>query len=107
MDVLSQIQSGKLTGTVEDIIFWTLGMQEFDSKSYEEAIKFWEKINLYSSREEYASIYAVIGLNYFKLRLNEQALKYLNLALILKPNDGSAYNNRGLAYFAIGNYDKA
>ena len=47
------------------------------------------------------------GAAYLKKGAYDQAIKDLNKAIKLNPNDAFAYNNRGTAYFGKGEFDRA
>ena len=85
---------------------------KFYSKAIElnpnNAFAYSQRGNIYTLTLLHRSVsFFVAGINLSNAELQRAAINDLNKAIELKPDYGEAYNNRGLAYYMIKDYDKA
>ncbi len=108
---LSQIQEGKLQGDIDFIILWTLGTREYDRGKYQQALVYFENIDM-----EIGNLFFLIGHCYHKLEDFEkanahytQAIRYNGTMLRLNPQPEEAvvFFLRGNTYQELKNYNQA
>ena len=88
------------------------GNKSYYNKDYNSAIKLYNEALEFG---EYANVYYNIGTCYLNLRDYNSAIQSFEKAILLNPNFGMAYHNRGVAYMdgldkqerAIKDFDKA
>jgi len=114
IDNISKLEEGELIGDVEDIIWWILGSKHVEDKNYEQALFYFEKINI-TARPEYAGIYFTIGWVQDQLVRYDSAVSYYERSVELfeqqpqinSANRATALNNLGSAWHRKGAYDQA
>ena len=111
---LQDLRNGRLTGGVEDILFWVLGLRAYNEKEYRKSLAYFEKVNLKPGKEEFIGIFWYrAACNYFLDQLAE-AKECLNKAIKLDSSYARAYNSRGVIQkrlkkfkLALKDYSKA
>ena len=104
---LVELSGGKLTGTVEDLMYWSLGMREYDRNRYQQSIRYLERISVSVPKKEHAIIFKILGYNKSRLGNYEEAIEDFDLAIQLDPKYPNAYYSRGIAKHSLGNYEEA
>lgn len=111
---LQELRTGKLTGSVEDIIYWVLGLKEYEKREYVHSLGYLDKIVPDLRRKEYAMVFKQIGNCYYYTRDYEQAEYNYSKAIELDLDYATAHRNLGNVYgiqkkykLALAEYSKA
>lgn len=94
---ISSLAQGKLTGNVEDIVLWALGIRACIRKEYEKARDLFKKITHHDENQS-ALLNQAIAETYIYNKNYEKAIEYLDTAIIQNPNSLIALNNRAVIY---------
>lgn len=106
---LEEIESGIITGNIEEIVFWSVGLKFFNIERFNKALEYFTQIkkNRYS---EYAILYYLIANSMRRLeskkeepnRQNlEKAFSYSMIALELNPDDSIHYENANKMFYNV------
>lgn len=101
---ITELEKGILTGDVEEIIYWFLGMEAFKQGDLLSALSSFYEIDC-PERKECAHLYFLRGQILHDLGEYLLALKNYRLANSLGMEE--ALLNAGLCYFALGQHDEA
>jgi tetratricopeptide (TPR) repeat protein len=111
--VTTSIISGKISGKIEEIVFWSLGCFEYLNERYAKSRLYYKKVNT-KSKHNYAYILLQIA-NTFKIENNiDSALVYYNEIIKNDSTCSRAYLNRADTYhyfdkfkLSVDDYTKA
>jgi len=113
LDDISRIEEGIVTGNVEEVVYWNLGIREYFNKNYIAALSYFRKLSTRDS-QEYAEVYRAMGDCYSfgdtitnKNYNLKKAIKDFSKAIELNPKYANGYKNRGLSYKKIGKKEQA
>ena len=104
---LDRIADGEITGTVEDVIYWVLGMKAYYKDKYEQALGYWEEIEPEPGRKEYAVLLGYRANCNLFLGKYKETIQDFDRAIELDLNFATAYTNRGNAKLNLGEYEGA
>lgn len=104
---LTELRNGKLTGTIEDVMYWALGMREFNRLDYQSCIQYLEKIFTTESRQEYSDVFQLLGNSHHYLGQHNKAIINYTKAIALDSDYATTYNNRGIAHKDLKQYNLA
>ena len=104
---LAELRNGNLTGTIEDVLYFVLGMGEYSRKSFERSIQLLKKVSIPESRKEFAIVPFKMGDSFLNLGQFEEAIKSYNKAIVSNPKFAYAYNNRGIAFYNLNQSELA
>ena len=101
-----ELQEGKIGGSVEDVIYWLLGIVHLRNEKYQSALTYLKQIEIKES-PEYSSVHHLIAKCYQGLERYDQVLAAYNKAIELNPDDANGYYNRGAVYQILRQNDQA
>jgi len=102
----SIVEEGTLTGDIEDVAIWSMGIRELQNENYSKARAIFERIKI-RPEPEYSTIQCLIGWCYsFEKKYKEADQAYEN-ALKLNTKNTLVYLCRGIHYQQKGNSEKA
>lgn len=104
---LNSLKSGKFTGTIEDVMYWALGIREYNSQNYQKAIYYFTNISTIGDKFAYLDVFQYLGNSYLNLEKYDSALINYNKVINLKPENASIRGNRGLIYYYLDQHEKA
>lgn len=107
IEIPTKLRSGKLTGTVEDVMYWALAMREGERKSFKQTVAYLDKILIPENKIEYAKIFFYKGLALFYLKNYKASIANYDKAIKLDSNDIKSYVNRGITKNKIGQCEAA
>lgn len=99
------VVSCKNEGARDTISLYDQALKEIANNNYTESIDLLLKAK--TTEDSLKSIDLLIGKSYFRLKQQDSALWYLNLALQKDSSDHSPYYHRGLIFFHREAYDSA
>lgn len=97
---ISSLASGVLNTTIKGIVYWALGIKNFEKEDYNKAIDFFSKVPTLGNKSTAKKNKAIADC-YVKLTDFEKALKYYQLAIKVTPLDQIAKNNISVLEFII------
>ena len=95
-----------LNGRLQEIVFWSQGVQRFREGRYNDAIDFFEFVRNQSGNNT-ASCERLIARCHAENGDFDQAIQSFNTALALKENDASLWIERGEVFLENGAYEEA
>lgn len=103
---LAEFNSGTLTGRIEDMVYWSLGIREVFKENYREANQLFLHITPRVDRA-FATIAYNIAYAYAGYGQPDSAKLFYNKVLKLDAEYADAYNNRGVLWQQERNIDSA
>ena len=91
---------------LQEVLFWSQGMQRFSNGNYQDAIAFFGLIPTQSGRES-ASCEKLIARSYARERNFSQALQHYNSALSMKSEDALLWVERGKTFIETSDFAAA
>ena len=101
-----ELQEGRIGGSVEDVIYWLLGIVHLKNEKYQSALTYLKQIQ-FQLTPEFSSVHHMIAKCYQGLERYDQVLEAYNTAIELNPNDANGYYNRGAVYQILRQNDQA
>jgi tetratricopeptide (TPR) repeat protein len=103
---LSSLAQGQLTGNVEDIVLWALGIRACIEGEYKIARNFFKKITK-QNKIKNSLLNQAIAETYIYGKQYDKALEALDKAIFETPNSLIALNNRATIYAELRKYELA
>lgn len=103
---LTELSEGKMTGDVESLVYWSLGMRAYFNEKYAEAIELLEAIE-YQEEREFGNLFIYIGFLYGEIDNKIKELNNYTKAIELDPKKSLAYSNRGTVFHDFEQYEAA
>ncbi|MEM9720722.1 MAG: tetratricopeptide repeat protein [Bacteroidota bacterium] len=95
-----------IRGRLQEIIFWSQGMQRFSKGNYQDAITFFRLIASQPGGES-ASCEKLIARSYAQSKNYLQAIEHFNTALQMRPEDAILWIERGKTFIETSDFDAA
>lgn len=111
---ITLIEKGKITGNVEEIIYWALAARELERSNEEKALFYFEQITR-KDHEDYSSLFYFLGRTRLRIAFecglpaNEisKAKEEIEIALKYDVEDELLHNMLASANYLLGNYQEA
>ncbi len=100
-----KIDSGLITGSIEDVIFWNFTWIALNKGDYKKSLEYVLKIGRYSQFSNY-NVLKIRGFNYLKLGYDSLAYESLTKARKLREEPISL-NDLGIVTYRLGRYNEA
>ncbi|MCB0844168.1 MAG: tetratricopeptide repeat protein [Bacteroidetes bacterium] len=101
-----ELQEGKLSGQVDDIVYWALAVVHLQSEDYLSAISYLEQIDR-ESGPNISIVHHMLAKCYQGLGRYDEVLTHYNHAIQQDPFDANAFYNRGKLFQRLRQNDQA